>query len=70
MREQQYVWGGLTKIRAFSHEKPVVVFEPPTGARLFHNGVEAQGFDRNNLPPGVVYIAFYGNHFAALRRTS
>ncbi|WP_375759001.1 OTU domain-containing protein [Corallococcus exercitus] len=68
--QQQYVWGGLTEIRAFSHEKPVVVFETPTEARLFHNGVEAQGFDWNNLPPGVVYIAFYGNHFAALRRTN
>lgn len=61
------VWGGLPEIRAYSYLRPVLVFETPSAPRLFRDGAE-QAVDWARLPPSLVYIAFYGNHYAALFR--
>jgi hypothetical protein len=65
--DEDLVWGGLTEIRAYSLRTPVLVFEDPTKPHLFRNGAEVP-IDWNNLPVGLIYLAFYGNHFAALVR--
>ncbi len=66
------VWGGMTEIQAFSYTTPVVVFETARQPVYFRNGIETrtEDIDWRNLPRNTIYLAFYGNHYAALvRRT-
>ncbi|WP_437759906.1 OTU domain-containing protein [Sorangium sp. So ce1389] len=62
------VWGGMTEIQAYSYKRTVLVFETAREPVFFRRGVEKKppDIDWANLPKDTIFLAFYGNHYAAL----
>jgi hypothetical protein len=56
----------------FSFQRPVVVFETARQPVYFNGGVETTTANIRwaDLPSNTIYLAFYGNHYAALVRRS
>ena len=64
---EDLVWGGLPEIKIYSTVTPIVVFEDRNTPRLFQDGKEVP-INWSNLPSKTIFLAFYGNHYAALAK--